>query len=165
MTYKTHVAGGLCAACLACTFAKLEMPLAVIAISGLCAQLPDLDIAGSKINNQFGLAAKVIAKLFSHRGFVHTPLLFFALTTLLYRVPFAPLYQGFFLGTFSHLLLDTFNRKGIMWLYPLSKKHFYISRIKSRSFGETVFLYAMVLVTVACVALKVVWMGKTRWMV
>ncbi|GHU53096.1 hypothetical protein AGMMS49975_10310 [Clostridia bacterium] len=46
---------------------------------------------------------------------------------------------GFCLGWFSHLLADTFNRKGVPWLYPISSKHFHISKVITNSRGETVF--------------------------
>lgn len=39
-------------------------------------------------------------------------------------------------GILSHLLLDTLNPEGIMWLYPVRKQRFHLLSIKTDSVGE-----------------------------
>ena len=48
-------------------------------------------------------------------------------------------WAGFCIGWLSHLMADTFNRKGVPWLYPLSKKHFHISKVVTGTDGEAMF--------------------------
>ncbi|MDR2518778.1 MAG: metal-dependent hydrolase [Spirochaetaceae bacterium] len=48
-------------------------------------------------------------------------------------------WAGFCIGWFSHLAADTFNQKGVPWLYPLSKKHFHISKFVTGTAGEGLF--------------------------
>ena len=46
---------------------------------------------------------------------------------------------GFLLGWCSHLVIDTFNRPGVPWLWPLTKRHFSVMGVKSGTGQETVF--------------------------
>ena len=149
MTYKTHFVGGICAVVLATSV--LELPVVdtavVTAVSGFSALIPDIDIEGSKANKALGMLGKGFASISHHRGFFHTPILYLILARLIYI--FSPVLAiGFGIGTFSHLVLDTFNYKGIMWLWPLTKKHYHIARVKTRSVGENIFMVAMIAITV-----------------
>ncbi|WP_410767349.1 metal-dependent hydrolase [Haloferax sp. DFSO60] len=60
-----------------------------------------------------------------HRGVVHTP---FLLGVLLAVLLFAGVRKwvalGFGLAFFSHLVIDSFTKTGILWLYPVSSHHF-----------------------------------------
>jgi inner membrane protein len=46
---------------------------------------------------------------------------------------------GFCLGWFSHLVADTFNRKGVPWFYPFSRRYFRFARITTGGKGESDF--------------------------
>jgi inner membrane protein len=46
---------------------------------------------------------------------------------------------GFCLGWFSHLIADTFNRKGVPWLYPFFPGYFRFARIATGAKGESDF--------------------------
>jgi inner membrane protein len=48
-------------------------------------------------------------------------------------------WTGFCIGWLSHLLADTFNQKGVPWLYPFSKKYFRISKFITGTEGEHLF--------------------------
>lgn len=60
---------------------------------------------------------------------------------------------GIFLGSMNHLVWDTFNPQGILWLYP-SKKRISICFIQTGSVFETVFyVINIILVVIAVYAL------------
>ena len=147
MTYKTHFIGGICAAGLASMMMPVENIAVVAGVSAFSALLPDIDIEGSKVNNKAGVVGKGISSVSKHRGFIHTPILYIALYYVMSMFLPMAVCQGFLVGTISHLVLDTFNYKGIMWLYPISRKHFHIASIKTRSFAESVFTVIMVVIT------------------
>ncbi|MDR2534817.1 MAG: metal-dependent hydrolase [Treponema sp.] len=48
-------------------------------------------------------------------------------------------WSGFCIGWLSHLLADSFNKKGVPWLYPFSKKYFRLSSFVTGTQGETMF--------------------------
>jgi inner membrane protein len=61
---------------------------------------------------------------------------------------------GFCFGWFSHLAADTFNRKGVPWLYPFSRHYFRFAKIVAGTKGETVFrTLCVVLFTAAYLAI------------
>ena len=148
MTYKTHFVGGICAAALTSTVMPVESLAVVTAVSAVSALVPDLDIEDSKLGRKAGFISKGISRAFGHRGFFHTPILYIVLYLLMSMALPTSICLGFLVGTMSHLILDSFNYKGIMWLFPLTKKHFHIASIKTRGFGETMFLVAMVVLSV-----------------
>ena len=147
MTYKTHFVGGICAAGIVGAVMPIENIAVVAGVSAFSALLPDIDIEGSKVNNKAGIVGKGVTSIFSHRGFIHTPILYVVLYALMSMVLPQAICLGFLIGTMSHLILDTFNYKGIMWLYPFSKKHYHIASIKTRTTMETIFMAIMIAIT------------------
>ena len=51
----------------------------------------------------------------------------------------------FLAGILSHLILDTLNPEGILWLYPFRKKRFHLLSIKTDSNGERLVRVVLVL--------------------
>lgn len=49
------------------------------------------------------------------------------------------LWIGFIIGWFSHLVIDSFNKKGVPWLYPFVKKHYSIMSITTGTKDEDFF--------------------------
>lgn len=102
--------------------------------------LPDIDIKGSKIGKKAKIVNFIVSKLFSHRGIIHTPIVACFLSQLLYLIlnPNIPEYATyitimFFCGYLLHLFQDIFTtkNKGIMYLYPYSKR-FYIKPLQGK---------------------------------
>lgn len=147
MTYKTHFIGGVCAPIMLSSVMPIENIAVVAGVSAFSALLPDIDIEGSKVNNKAGIVGKGVSSVFSHRGFIHTPILYVVLYALMSMILPQAICLGFLIGTMSHLILDTFNYKGIMWLYPFSKKHYHIASIKTRTTMETIFMAIMIAIT------------------
>ena len=147
MTYKTHFIGGACAPIILSAVMPIENIAVVTGVSAFSALLPDIDIEGSKVHNKAGIVGKGVTSIFSHRGFIHTPILYVVLYALMSMVLPQAICLGFLIGTISHLVLDTFNYKGIMWMYPFSRKHFHIASIKTRTTMETIFMAVMIAIT------------------
>ena len=60
---------------------------------------------------------------------------------------------GIFAGCISHMIYDTFNSGGIMWLFPLSRRNLRIAEIRTDSLAE--FGFAAVQVVVISILLAV----------
>lgn len=54
-----------------------------------------------------------------------------------------------FAGCIAHLIYDTFNPQGIMWLHPLTGKRFHLMNIQTGSAAEGIFGFVMALLAVA----------------
>ncbi|NBH61793.1 metal-dependent hydrolase [Anaerotruncus sp. 80] len=153
MTYLTHALGGALAGTAVIAILNPGDKVAAAAImSGavIGSLLPDIDHTRSKVSRS-SAAAKItsyaVSAVTKHRGFFHTPLfvliLALALGTVINILPNDDfvlaawsLYFGLLPGMLSHLLLDTCNPGGIMWLYPVSNKKLSILPIKTGSLGE-----------------------------
>lgn len=59
-----------------------------------------------------------------------------------------PLCIALFLGCLSHLVYDTFNLQGIMWLHPFKKKRYKLAKIQTTSQEELFFRIVMILITI-----------------
>jgi len=82
---------------------------------------PDLDLISSKPSRKLKHSAEVLSTLFRHRGFLHSlwlPLGIILLSTLFFPI-LLELAIGFLAGYSTHLLLDSFTRRGIHLFYPL----------------------------------------------
>lgn len=80
--------------------------------------LPDIDHPGSKL----GRYAYPVSSVVQHRGFTHSLIaaLILPLPAILISTRYyLPLVAGYLL----HLLADTLNPSGVMWLYPYKRKY------------------------------------------
>lgn len=129
MSGHTHAILGANAAWLAVLAgvdSSLVLFLAVGAVAGL---LPDIDAQAAKIHFIAGGIFGVFRGVFKHRGFIHS-LLFTAILFLVAHIalrqyhPILPVVIG--VGYLSHLLVDGFNKKGVPYLMPFSKKRLHL---------------------------------------
>ena len=155
MTSKTHLVAGLIAGEAAAYSIGAQSPSAAALCVGAALAgsiMPDIDQVGSSASYRAKWLSLGLSFLTYHRGPLHTPFIaalasFVALVVS--RLGFADsriLARGLFFGLMSHLILDTFNYNGIMWLYPFKKKHYHLSNMKNRSSRENwlmVFLLAL----------------------
>lgn len=140
MNYKTHINGGI----LVGLYVISQMTYTPILAKGLLlggalvgSILPDIDHKNSYIGQKAKTVSKVINKFAGHRKLFHAPLVYL----LLYSISLGMIthklilvgVQGLFLGILSHLILDSFTIGGLPWFYPLSKKKFSLSNIKTNS--------------------------------
>ena len=163
MTAKTHILGGLLAGELLALATDVSAPRDIallMAGAAAGALVPDIDHVNSKISRS-SVASQItsyaVAAVTHHRGFIHTPLFVAACTAALTAASFLGLPYGRLLtmalaaGMLSHLLLDTLNPGGIMWLWPVSKRRISLAPIRTRSAGE--------LLVMAALLLLVLWLG------
>lgn len=154
MTYTTHLLGGVAAGLFLASALGVTDEVTYAAIAGgaaLGSLLPDLDHGKSKISNKnigTQLTSSVVRLFFSHRGVIHTPIFTAFLGAALFAASaaFAGNYSfaddavsGVIAGMISHLVMDTLNPGGIMWLFPLSRRRISIARIKTSSKAEKTF--------------------------
>lgn len=157
MTAKTHLLGGIIAGeLLATLIGAPTWPDAAVLISGAAAGslIPDIDHLNSKISRS-NVASRVTAIAVStvthHRGFIHTPAFVALCALLLSSAAFLGLPHGWLLtlalaaGMVSHLILDSLNPGGIMWLWPVSRRRIHLVSIRTRSAGELLVTAALIL--------------------
>jgi len=84
--------------------------------------LPDIDEENSKISKWFGIIGKIVSKIFSHRGFLHS-IFFFLILGMLMTHFFGKYYAyGLMLGYLAHLLGDAISLQGVKVFHPLQFK-------------------------------------------
>lgn len=142
------IAGG---AILAATFYQyFESPIldSATVVMGSCLGnlIPDIDTPTSAIGTVVKPLSKLINKAFGHRTITHSGLWFIPLILMLSKIPSGLLF-GYIGGYFGHLLSDTLTKGGVPWLYPIKKKRYRLSCIRSGD-GDgilAVFSLAMIL--------------------
>ena len=153
MNYITHSIGGVGVGLLALSAAGYGLNAAAQtaimsgAIAG--ALFPDIDHQRSYISHKVPAASFVASTLFRHRGFLHSPV-FILLAAILFTAGSRAMLSGsqlltinwfitgFIPGMISHIILDTFNKQGIPWLWPY-KKRFRLLTIRTDSITEAAF--------------------------
>lgn len=151
MNYVTHAMGGAAAGMITVSAGNVTDPIQQTALmSGavLGALFIDIDHNQSWAGHKFPVIAALTSTIFKHRGPVHTPVFVLCMGILVYAVNLAflqefwefsnPFFLGFVPGMISHLLLDTLNVQGIMWLWPLSDKRISLLPIRTNSIFEGV---------------------------
>ena len=165
MQGKTHIAGGILAGELLLAAHGHVSPLLageLLSAAAAGSLFPDIDHGESKISNT-NFATKILANLFErilrHRGPIHTPVvgtalsLFIGLSLSSAKVSsdtVCALTAGFASGFASHLILDSLNPGGIMWLWPFKRKRYHLARIKNRTPKE--FFFFLFLIAAALIA-------------
>ena len=125
----THMAlaGVMCVA--------LKAPEQVIALAIVGSVLPDIDQPRSMVGKALFVVSYPINKLFGHRKFIHSVLLWGVLAIVggLYFKPL--MWLG--LGAVSHCLLDCWNTKGVELCAPITEKMFVLGSRKYRIISGT----------------------------
>ncbi len=161
MTGKTHLAAGIITGELIILSTQIQTAAPATALlfaSAIGSLLPDIDHPSSMLstsNSATRALSSSVTAVTKHRGFTHTTM-FVALITFLLKyvmdgkVPYSTLIaMGICAGMLSHLLLDTLNEKGVMWLWPFWRKPFYIAKIRTGSKVEdTIRVFLNILATV-----------------
>lgn len=159
MTYYTHISGGVLAGAIITGAAIPDNTHTALILGGamIGSLLPDIDHTKSKISRS-SLATSVIAqatRLFTkHRGIIHTPIFILFVWVLAYLISafmsasaqeyFKLFVSGIVPGMLSHLILDTLNPGGIMWIFPINQNYYHIGGIKTGSIFETLVTIALI---------------------
>ncbi len=148
--FKTHIAMGFLVGLLTLPYLPVQNKFLFLILVAVCASLPDIDHARSKINNQFQLF-KIVSFLFRHRGIMHSLLAVLILGVLAYRYLGHDIAYAFFIGFTAHILGDALTKNGVELFYPLTRwkiRGFIITG----SFFEKLFFAAMLLATIYKIA-------------
>ena len=151
MRGKTHNAASLFAAAIVFSFLNIDHKLMLLIGLFLGGYFPDIDIDTAKISKIFKDTSKVIRAFFGHREAFHSLLFPVAVyAAILIALPEAlPFARGFLLGVVIHLFLDSFNKKGVPWLWPskiLRVRGPFKSNGVADTFLTTVFTFGAILV-------------------
>lgn len=128
MRYKTHLAATL-AISLPVMVSSESLSAGSLSFAALGAVFPDIDEPNSYIGRRMIGISNSMKVVFGHRGLIHslTGLIavtfFFYLGHTTFGLPLE-LVHWFAFGYLAHLIEDSFSKKGIAWLQPLSKKRF-----------------------------------------
>ncbi|WP_312651892.1 metal-dependent hydrolase [Aminipila sp.] len=151
MNYVTHSLGGVAAGLVIVSAGNITDPVqqSTIMTGAILGSLfPDIDHRQSWIGHKLPIAADILAGLFKHRGAIHTPVFVLIVSIILGMLNWGWLHdlnylatyfiKGFIPGMVSHLILDTLNVQGIMWLWPISTKRVHVLSIRTNSMMEAV---------------------------
>lgn len=154
MTGRTHAAYGLAIGVVVASSQTSSLEsisitnIIAVMTSWLGSLMPDIDSEGSRMGRKVPLISKGMNRLFGHRGFLHTPLclmmIFLTGYFLIYelgRPEYLIILICFCLGYLSHLMLDFATKGGIRLLYPVSKKYYHLTKLKT---GSLIEAYALI---------------------
>lgn len=162
MKYKTHLVGGLLlgAGTLGVVANTINTNPSILSIEGMIfmggatlgSLFPDIDHRGSYLGRRAKVASFFASMLFEHRGATHAPITAGIMTFLMYLLgglfiapPLLKLwFIGFYIGILSHILLDMLTKGGVPILYPISKRKFSLTNMKTGSKGEAAVMSAMI---------------------
>ena len=148
MTAKTHILGGFFLGGLLCLTGAVSTQAApaLLTAASVGALLQDIDHQGSKVSRSGAAGAIVsfaVSAFTTHRGVIHTPTFtaaFLAALSLALRLAgisdWLTILAGLGVGMLSHLMLDTLNPSGIMWLWPWTRKRFHVASVRTGSICE-----------------------------
>lgn len=156
MNYITHSLGGAAAGMIAISAGAVIEPshqAGIMAGAVLGALFVDIDHRRSWAGHKLPVCAAIMSGIFKHRGPIHTPVFIVATGIILIMLnqtalqeftPYSTYFiMGFIPGMLSHLVLDTLNVQGIMWLWPVWKKRLHLLPIRTNSMMETVVCVLM----------------------
>lgn len=128
MKYKTHLTTSLAVA-LPVLAQTGNLTVGNVIAVGLGALLPDIDEQHSWIGRRTRGVSDLMNTVFGHRGITHSLFgLVLVLIPILFAVGMTPLSftngMCILAGYFLHLVEDSFSKKGIKWLLPISNKKF-----------------------------------------
>lgn len=157
MLFQTHLGGGLLGAGLAAGLIQTDLKAyPIILLAGVMgAALPDVDMAGSRSAGLFPVAGQVSGRVLRHRSITHSlltgGLLFMGLS---YFGASQGVVLAALLGFLSHLILDSFNPKGIPWLWPIFGRWGFPIHFVTGGFGELYIIRPVVWLAAIC---SIVW--------
>lgn len=151
MTGRTHLSAGIFTGelvVLSTPNISITAAMFTIFTAAIGSLLPDIDHPSSMLSTSNGAAKALsssVTAVTKHRGFTHTiPFMLLVAIGFGYlltgKIPYSSLLVfALSAGMLSHLVLDTLNEKGIMWLWPVVRTPIHIASIRTGSKQETFF--------------------------
>ncbi|MEH6942421.1 metal-dependent hydrolase [Bacillus sp. JJ722] len=149
MMHKTHIITGLAAGAGVATQAHGSFVFTVTYVAGITigSLLPDLDQPQSFVGQRSLGLAKLIAKLFGHRGFTHSLMAWCIITAICLQFP-SNFSIGISIGYLFHIVGDFFSVSSVPLFKPFSNyrpRNMWIS-YKNESFAEDIIKYVAILI-------------------
>lgn len=123
MMFYTHLAFGFLLAFLFLKFFSAENLLLFFMGVFIGSLFVDIDNFKSKVGRKTLGVSFLLQYTLGHRGIFHS-LIFSVLFSIVFYFFNINLAYGFFIGYFSHLVIDSFNIQGVKMFYPFSKYNF-----------------------------------------
>jgi len=147
MLAKTHMAFSFLFALVLLPILSVGNTFLYFGIVLVSSILPDIDSPSSKASRKFGIIGKIARFFTKHRGVFHSlwiPLL----SSWLFYVYVGRIFgMAFFIGYFSHLLIDGFTKAGINFLHPFLNLRMN-GFVETGSSIETVFFLVFILLII-----------------
>jgi len=102
----------------------------------------DIDSTKSKLGSYW--IFRPFQLFFSHRGMIHSLLIAFVISLVIYSFSVAA-GVGFFVGYFNHLFLDFFTKRGIHLFWPIYKNKFSLIGFSSGGIFEEIIFVLLLL--------------------
>jgi len=118
MLFRTHFAFALFLGLLFFNYFKWNKYFIILIVLSSC--IVDIDHPRSRIGKKFPLIAYPINFIFGHRKFFHSLFALIIASLIIWNF-FGEWWKPFFLGYFSHILLDGFTVQGVNIIYPFGK--------------------------------------------
>ncbi len=119
MIFRTHLAFGLLLGLLFFDKFNVNKWLFLFLIL-FGAALPDIDHPKSRIGKKFRFLSKIINFFFGHRKLIHSIFIPIILSFII-RNFFGDSWIPFFIGYFSHLIMDSFTLEGVNFIHPFKQ--------------------------------------------
>ena len=106
----------------------------ITGFSALFSLIPDIDHPQSTLGHYIKPVSKFIKEKIGHRTVTHSGLWMILFGFLLYRffnTVYFPAVLGGFVGWLSHMISDSMTTGGVPWFWPLKRKRYGFTRIKS----------------------------------
>jgi len=121
MLGRTHLAFGFLTALIMRNFVPTGNVFIFFGMVLLGSLLPDIDSPNSTIVNKIPWLLKPISYLSKHRGIFHSLVMGIPLAGAIFYLISRTYGVAFFIGYFSHLLIDGITLQGVNFLHPISK--------------------------------------------
>ena len=151
MMGRTHLSAGiLTGEIMICAMNQFDQTSTILLIgtTAIGSLLPDIDHPQSMVSKSGKITKNLsssVSAVTQHRGFTHTPVFTALVMFILFMVlrvytNYAEMAAfGLGAGMVSHLILDTLNENGIMWLCPIVPKRLHVAKIRTGTRSESVF--------------------------
>ena len=145
MMFKTHLAFALFIGLLIFNYFDLNIYWFFILLL-IGAGFADIDMPKSKFGRKIRPLSNILNFIFGHRKFIHSGL-FLLIVGYAFYLFFGDYYIPFLIGYLSHLVLDSFSKEGINFIYPFRRleiKGF----LKTGSFFEKILFFVFLLLDI-----------------
>ena len=150
MLAKTHLAFGFLSGLMISPFVNTGNTPFFFALILIGALIPDIDQKNSKISNKTKPISRAMQLFTRHRGVFHSALAAILLSGLVWLFLSNTYGIALFIGYFSHLLIDSFTKSGINFLFPIANLRIsgFIKTGKTSEFLVLLVIIALIIIKI-----------------